>query len=212
LSLPPDILYQRFEKQLKNSLPGSIAHTRMLPPGRVLQLPVNQQNFCHSAVLVLLFPHEAHIKTCLIRRPSSMKNHAGQIAFPGGKQEKEDHDLVQTALREAKEEIGLAIDQVHILGELSPVFVQVSNFLITPVVGWMYHVPEIVIDPSEVDEVIFISLAELVDEENRCKREVETLTGRMAVPGYCIRECFIWGATAMLLAELAAVYGEIDQL
>ena len=198
--------------RLENSLPGSISHTRMLPPGRVLQLPANQLNFSQSAVLVLLFPCEEQIMTCLIRRPSTMKNHAGQIAFPGGKQEKEDQNLVQTALREAKEEIGLVTDQVHILGLLSPVYVQVSNFLITPVVGWMNSAPEIVIDPSEVDEAILISLAEIVDQENRCDREVETWTGRIHVPGYCIRDCFIWGATAMLLTELADVSREIPQL
>lgn len=134
-----------------------------------------------------------------------MKNHAGQIAFPGGKREKEDVDLVGTALREAEEEIGLCRESVEILGTLSTVYVQISNFLITPVVGWVAEMPEIKIDSSEVDEVIFVSLADVTDEMNRCDREMETRTGRILVPGYEIDGCFIWGATAMMLAELADI-------
>lgn len=198
--------------QLENRLPGVLAHTKMLPPGRTLEPPVSQENYTNSAVLVLLFPLCQKTHICLIRRPATMKNHAGQIAFPGGKQEKEDYDLVQTALREAKEEIGLAIDKVHILGALTPVYVQVSHFLITPVVGWMNELSDLEIDPSEVDEVIFISLEDLSDAGKRCDREMETWTGKIIVPGYDVNGCFIWGATAMLLSELVDVYHEAHQL
>jgi 8-oxo-dGTP pyrophosphatase MutT (NUDIX family) len=209
LNLAPDILCQRLARQLGERLPGAISHLRMLPPGRVLQLPADQPHFIHSAVLVLLFPFRHKIMTCLIRRPSTMKNHAGQIAFPGGKQEKEDRDLAGTALREANEEIGLAIETVQLLGTLTPVYVQVSNFLITPVVAWSQDLPEIRIDPSEVDEAFFIALEDLVDEEKCVEREVDTLTGKIAVPGFEINGCFIWGATAMLLSELGDIYRDI---
>jgi len=134
-----------------------------------------------------------------------MKNHAGQIAFPGGKWEEEDEDLIQTALREAREEIGLVTGMVEILGNLSTVYVQISDFLITPVVGWANERPTIAFDPSEVDEVIFIDLDDITDQQNRCDREMETRTGRIFVPGYEINGCFIWGATAMMLAELADI-------
>ena len=139
-----------------------------------------------------------------------MKNHAGQIAFPGGKREKEDVDLIQTALREAEEEIGLRRESVEILGRLNTVYVQISNFLITPVVGWISEMPEIRIDSSEVDEVIFVSLEDLTNEQNRCDREMETRTGRIFVPGYEIDGCFIWGATAMILAELSDIVLQSD--
>jgi 8-oxo-dGTP pyrophosphatase MutT (NUDIX family) len=209
LNLTPDILCQRLAKQLGERLPGANSHLRMLPPGRVLHLPADQPHFIHSAVLVLLFPFRHKIMTCLIRRPSTMKNHAGQIAFPGGKQEKEDRDLAGTALREANEEIGLAIETVQLLGTLTPVYVQVSNFLITPVVAWSQVVPEIRIDPSEVDEAFFITLEDLVDQNKCIKREVDTSTGRITVPGFEINGCFIWGATAMLLSELGDIYRDI---
>jgi len=212
LNLPPDILHLRLKIQLENRLPGTLSHTKMLPPGRSLELPVNKANFTGSAVLMLLFPLHQKTHICLIRRPATMKNHAGQIAFPGGKQEKEDSDLVQTALREANEEIGLAIGDVQILGTLTPVYVQVSNFLITPVVGWVNELPALKIDPSEVDEVIFISLDELSEAGNRCDKEMDTWTGKILVPGYEINGCFVWGATAMLMAELVDVYQDAHQL
>lgn len=202
----PDIFFQQLKKQLTNRLPGSVSHTKMLPPGRLLVLPCDQFNYHESAVLLLLFPFQDKIQLCLIRRPTTMKNHAGQIAFPGGKREKEDTNLVQTALREAEEEIGLDRNKVEVLGVLSPVYVQISDFLITPVLGWTNEKPEIVIDPSEVDEVIFISLDAISEEDNRCEKEMDTRTGRISVPGYDIENCFIWGATAMMLSELADIY------
>lgn len=170
-----------------------------------MQLPSTQVHYHESAVLILLFPFEDQINICLIRRPTTMKNHAGQIAFPGGRREKDDKDLICTALREAEEEIGLDRESVEILGLLSPVYVQVSDFLITPVLGWMAHIPDIHMDSREVDEVIFISLKALTDPANLCECEKETLTGRIKVPGYEIDGNFIWGATAMMLVELAEI-------
>ncbi|MEI7829510.1 MAG: CoA pyrophosphatase [Prolixibacteraceae bacterium] len=212
MNLEPDILCLRFKKQLNNLLPGSASHFKMLPPGRMLVLPDENKNYHDSAVLVLLFPFQQQIQLCLIRRPSTMKNHAGQIAFPGGKREPEDADLIQTALREAQEEIGIAQGDVEILGLLSTVYVQISEFLITPVVGWLNDVPEVVVDKSEVDEVIFISLEDIANQGNGCEREMDTRTGRINVPGYEINGIFIWGATAMMLSELVDLYLDESQL
>lgn len=178
----------------------------------MLVLPDENRNYHDSAVLVLLFPFQQQIQLCLIRRPSTMKNHAGQIAFPGGKREPEDADLIQTALREAQEEIGIAQGDVEILGLLSTVYVQISEFLITPVVGWLNDVPEVVVDKSEVDEVIFISLEDIANQGNGCEREMDTRTGRINVPGYEINGIFIWGATAMMLSELVDLYLDESQL
>lgn len=141
-----------------------------------------------------------------------MKNHAGQIAFPGGRREPNDADLVRTALREAQEEIGIEMDAVEVAGILSPVFVQVSDFLITPVVGWLSGKADILIDPSEVDEVILISLDDIISEVHQCSRKIETTSGSLEVPGYDINGNFIWGATAMMLAELADIVSGENQL
>ncbi len=172
-------------------------------------MPSGQLHYHESAVLILLFPFREQIQICLIRRPGTMKNHAGQIAFPGGKREKEDADLIRTALREAYEEIGVPGESVEIIGELTSVYVQVSGFLIKPVLGWLKEKPLLKIDASEVDEVIFISLEELADQGNRCEKWMDTRTGPVSAPGFEINGSFIWGATAMMLAELADIYQEI---
>lgn len=138
-----------------------------------------------------------------------MKNHAGQIALPGGKREKDDKDLIHTALREAREEIGIDPGEIRILGLLSSVYVQISDFLITPVLGWLDKAPDIRIDPSEVDEIIFISFCDIADKANLREREMDTRTGRIMVPGYEIDGCFIWGATAMILAEVDDIFSAV---
>ena len=209
MNFQPDILCHQLKKQLGKGLPGSISHIKMLPAGRVLELPSGQLHYHESAVLILLFPFQQQIQICLIRRPGSMKNHAGQIAFPGGKREKEDKDLVQTALREAYEEIGVPMESVGIIGELSNVYVQISAFLIKPVLGWLNEKPVIKMDSAEVAEVIFISLEDLADHSNKCERIMDTKTGRISAPGYEINGSFIWGATAMILSELIDIYQEM---
>jgi 8-oxo-dGTP pyrophosphatase MutT (NUDIX family) len=206
-----DIILLRLKRQL-GQLPGRTSHLKMLPPGRIPELPFNQVNYHESAVMILLFPYQDQIEICLIRRPSTMKNHAGQIAFPGGRKEVEDTNLVQTALREAYEEIGLNREVVEILGVMSPVYVQISNFVITPVLGWTNSKPELKVDHDEVDELLFVSLDELADPNNLCEREMETKTGRIIAPGYEIGGHFIWGATAMMLAELRDMYSADYQL
>lgn len=198
----PALHLDLLKRQLAARLPGNSSHLKMVPPGRALKLPEDQQNFSDSAVLLLLFPYRHELHICLIRRPSTMKNHAGQIAFPGGKREKEDADLIQTALREAHEEIGIDPASLEVLGRLSPVYVEVSSFVITPVLAWMEEKPEIRQDAHEVDEVLLISLERLAKQEIRCHRELETRTGILCVPGFEIDGSFIWGATAMILAEL----------
>jgi 8-oxo-dGTP pyrophosphatase MutT (NUDIX family) len=210
--MQPDNFFQKLERQLKNQLPGNTSHVKMLPPGRLLQVPSCLDIYRDSAVLILLFPEDGVIKICLIRRPATMKNHAGQIALPGGKRESHDADLIQTALREAHEEIGIDRDAVRVGGQLSPVYVQISDFLITPVIGWLNAKPKILLDPNEVDEVIFISLEDIANEQHLCNKEMETRTGRIFVPGYEINGYFIWGATAMMLAELGDILAGDSQL
>lgn len=209
MNAQPDIRFQQLAEQLKKCLPGSISHLKMLPPGRLLELPINHSKYYESAVLVLLFPVGKDIRLCLIRRPASMKNHAGQIALPGGKREKDDKDLIHTALREAQEEIGVDPGDIRILGLLSSVYVQISDFLITPVIGWLDKEPEIKVDHSEVDEIIYISFGDIAGKVNLREREMDTITGRIKVPGYEIDGCFIWGATAMILAELDDIFSAV---
>jgi len=187
-------------------LPGEIAHRQMLPQGRELHPEEGKTDIIQSSVLMIIFPLNGELNTCFIRRPSGMRNHGGQIAFPGGRYETTDKDLMQTALRESFEEIGLENDQVEIIGALTPIYVQVSNFTINPYIGWCETTPEFKTDNQEVDELIILSVEKLMSHSVRDTRNVNTPRGKFIVPGYFIDPVFIWGATAMILTEFKEIY------
>jgi 8-oxo-dGTP pyrophosphatase MutT (NUDIX family) len=202
-------IIKQLKEQLNKELPGIRAQSKMLPPGRVLNPPSNDQSVIQSGVLFLLFSGGEKIKTAVIRRPVTMKNHAGQIAFPGGKVEPEDNDITDTVLRETKEEIGIDPKKIQILGKLSPIYLQVSNFIINPVIGWCHENPDFVIDNTEVDSVHILEIDELTKPECLVVQNVETFSGLLAVPGFSIDGLFIWGATSMIISEFIEVYNNL---
>ncbi len=201
----------QLKRELQQELPGIKSHQRMLPPGRELIPPFGNDAVVQSGVILLLFPEGDGFGTVVIQRPTTMKNHAGQIALPGGKMEKHDRTIIATALRETEEEIGIAASEIRILGQLSPVYVQVSNFIIHPVVAYYEGHPAINIDPSEVADFYKIDLNDLLTPDNLVVHNVETLYGLLAVPGYSINGLFIWGATAMILSEFLEVYRQVNR-
>lgn len=181
------------------------SHSQMVPEGRRI-LPVNNQLMPKkSAVLLLLYPGKKGIRLILTRRSSEMKHHAGQISFPGGRCERNElSNPVVTALREANEEIGLQPDIIEIVGRLSEVYVEVSNFSVSPFVGWTNTKPTFSINKNEVDELIDIELSAFLDSSNRSKIQVDTNIGLINAPCYQINGYTIWGATSMMIAELEA--------
>jgi 8-oxo-dGTP pyrophosphatase MutT (NUDIX family) len=196
---------EHIRKALRDNLPGKSAHQKMLPPNIKLKDPQNPQNVKQSGVLLLLYPHNGKLQICFIRRPDSMKFHGGQIAFPGGKYEQSDKNLVNTALRESKEEIGIKTDDIIILGELTTLYVSVSNFYIKPVVGYCISKPNFKINNHEVEELITLPV-EFFNNKNIIQvKEVETSSGKLNTPCFVIKNQIIWGATAMILAEFLSI-------
>ena len=189
------------KEALTHELPGENAHRIMIPHGRDLYPAIDNNTIKQSSVLILLFPFNGKVSTCLIRRPSTMRNHGGQIAFPGGRFEAFDEDLLHTALRESFEEIGTDSNQIEIIGALTPLYVQVSNFTINPFIGWSHTVPQFITDDCEVDEIFTISIERLLHHTSKQLREVTTIHGTFEVPGFYIDNLFIWGATAMIISE-----------
>ena len=191
---------------LKRELPGSDAHIKMLPPGRRLKtfdgelLSVKQ-----SSVLLLLYPEGEQLFVCLMKRPSTMKFHPGQISFPGGKVEKEDISAEMTALREANEEVGVDPSSVEILGKLSDLYVEVSQFSIQPFLGWSERKPIFSLNSGEVEDLILLPLNDFVFNETICETELETVTGLLRIKYYPFNNQVIWGATAMILSELIEI-------
>lgn len=156
-----------------------------------------------AAVLLPLFMWEDALHLVFIRRASTLRAHSGEIAFPGGSYEAEDASLVATALRETREEIGLPPTRVEVLGLLPPVFTVVSNFLITPVVGFLPGGPgQLQAQTSEVAEVLLLPLHALADPAI-ARTEVWTNNGQArTVYFYEYDSLNIWGATGRILHSL----------
>jgi 8-oxo-dGTP pyrophosphatase MutT (NUDIX family) len=202
----------RLKEALQTELPGEKAHRLMLPPGRDLYPAEGESGIIQSSVLMLLFPHEGKLSTCLIKRPSTMRNHGGQISFPGGRFEPGDEDLLRTALRESYEEIGTDENQFGIIGALTPIYIQVSNFKLTPFIGWSETIPNFKIDSREVDELYLIPIENFLWDTTSQFRKVITSHGTFTAPGFYIDRLFIWGATAMIISEFKEIYLSVKEL
>src|SRR5690606_19237235 len=143
---------ENIKSALAGKLRGIESHQKMMPPNRKLRaLDTDNKRLKPSSVLLLLFEEAQVLKICLIKRPVTMKHHAGQVAFPGGRIEPGETAL-ETALRETWEEIGITRDNIEVLGQLSELFVDVSGFLIRPFVGWLNNSPAFSINKEEVDK------------------------------------------------------------
>jgi 8-oxo-dGTP pyrophosphatase MutT (NUDIX family) len=159
-----------------------------------------------SAVLLPLFELHGEITLVFIRRALTLRNHSGEIAFPGGRTDPTDHSPVMTALREAWEEIGLEPDLVQVLGVLPPIFTIVSNYLITPVVAFLPRgLGTIHLQDSEVAELILAPLRALADPA--IARIEYWPRGSMTrkVYFYDYGPYRIWGATGRMLNSLLAL-------
>jgi len=157
-----------------------------------------------AAVLIGLFKKNDEWCFSLIRRPMNEKNHPGQIALPGGAMEKNEN-LMDTALREAFEEVGIKPEDVKIIGQLTPIPVPVSGYLIYPFVGIIDYEPEWVINEDEVEELFILKMSELISSDNGYT-EMRNLRGnQVEVPIFKVMNKTVWGATAAVLSELIDV-------
>ena len=154
-----------------------------------------------AAVLVPIVDHRSGLTVIFTKRTTHLKAHSGQVSFPGGRAEPEDPTPEFTALREAQEEIGLALERVEVLARL-PEYRTRTGFRVTPVVGLLTPPVALTPDPREVEEVFEVPLAFLLDPKNH-RRETRELQGRTV--GYYVMRYenrTIWGATAGMLVNL----------
>lgn len=195
---------EQLAQDLQGPLPGRTAQYRMAPQPRAGGGPQDPipANARQGGVLVLFYPRMGQPYLPLILRPTYDGVHSGQVGFPGGGQESGDPDIIATALREAQEEIGIALEPITVLGQLTPLYVFASNYLVHPTVAWMAHPPQFQIDQREVAALIETPLSALLEPSNY-RRERWELRGRAVdVPFFYIQTYTIWGATAMMLSEL----------
>ena len=200
---------QALQKQLGQELPGRDAQYRMAPMPRSKPLKGSYDkpdpNARQGGVLVLLYPHQGEPYLPLILRQTYDGVHSGQVGLPGGGMEEQDEDIIATSLREANEEIGIPANQIQVIGQLSPLFVFASNFLVQPVVGWVAERPIFQADPREVAQIIETPLAALLDPAHTFHEEWALRDRTATVPHFRILGHNIWGATAMMLSELLAL-------
>jgi 8-oxo-dGTP pyrophosphatase MutT (NUDIX family) len=152
-----------------------------------------------SAVLVPLFEDDG-LHAVFTKRRSDLKRHAGEISFPGGRQDDDDRDLVHTALREAHEEIGLDPEAVEIVGALPPTPTFVTNYAIYPFVGRIAKGQAWTLEPREVDRVLELRLADV--RAGYARRRLVRRGIAFRTDTYCVGEDLIWGATARIVADL----------
>ena len=197
------------ENRISKELPGESAQYKLAPFKRKEE----EQMFLKkgakprkSAVLMILYPQDGLIHVPMIIRTVYDGVHSGQIGLPGGKFEEEDEYLVNTAIRETKEEISVQVDELEIIGQLSALFVPVSNFIIHPFIAWMDQKPEFKPEEKEVQEILEIPLTYMTQAENRETRRIKTAKGySIKAPGIPIGDNFLWGATAMILSEFLEI-------
>ncbi|WP_053404654.1 CoA pyrophosphatase [Persicobacter sp. CCB-QB2] len=195
------------EQRLESPLPGEEAQKIMAPlPDKQLRFKQQRTGARESAVLINFLERNGRILFPLIQRPKYDGAHSGQVALPGGKKDVGDPNLDFTALREAEEEIGLPRKVVSVHGQLTNLYIPVSNFMVTPVLGSVQEEVTFVPDDWEVDDILMCDLMKLIESPAEpMKTTLKLPHGPMEVPYFDIHGKIVWGATAIILSELKAL-------
>ena len=177
-----DGFFDCLQRKLAAPLPGRPAQALMAPLPRPGWHPDDRPDepARQSGVLVLLYSIQGRLHVPLILRPTYDGTHSGQVAFPGGGSEEGDGDLTETALRETHEELGIAPQEVEVLGTLTDLYIRPSNYEVYPTVGRLNAKPVFRPDPSEVAQLLEVPLATLLDPAHQ-RKEVWQLADRSAL-------------------------------
>jgi len=162
-----------------------------------------------SAVLVPIYYRDGEYYLLFTKRTEKVRDHKGQISFPGGAYEEQDATLLDTALRECTEEIGLAAEAVEVLGELDDTPTQTTYYVISPFVAaipWPYQLR---VDPIEVKEVIEVPISALLDKDCLRQENDPLNDGRITGYFYYCNNRIIWGATARILSQFLDIWTEV---
>lgn len=195
-------------RALARPLPGIEAHLMMAPQPRPgwnpdFALPSDCRE---GGVLILLYPRGERLHIVLTRRTETVRSHKGQISLPGGKREGSE-SLIETALRETYEEVGVSPEGTEVIGQLSELYTPPSNYCIHPFIAYRPTGPTFRPDPVEVAEVLEVPLATLLTPSTR---KVEYWSdphfeSPRQVPFFDIHGQVVWGATAMILSEFVTL-------
>lgn len=202
------------QEKINNSLPGLEAHIAFYPLRFINNNAQDYLNYRKSAVAIHIYPREEssdEFSILLIERSEYEGTHSKQIAFPGGKVDPEDKSFEHTARRESFEEVEIPFDSGTFIGKLTEVNIPVSKFNVMPYVFYHETLPSLKKNEREVNEILSITITELVDESNRKTTSIKVndeLT-MPNVPCFIMQEKIIWGATALILNELKIICKEV---
>lgn len=198
----------RLKERFNQPLPGPEAQFEMAHINRQkLRLNELQEgNFRSSAVLLLLVKREEGFFIPLTERHTYKGAHSGQVSLPGGKHEEHDTSLEETALRECAEEIG--VDKgIHIIGELTPIYIPVSNFVVNPYVGvYTNDVINYSLNDKEVKSLLELNLSDLKNPDLVKQTTIDANGYKLKTPYFDVQGKIVWGATAMILNEFKQMY------
>ena len=202
-----DPFADRLEKEIEKGLPGTETQWEMASSDRLVKdFPRSpRKDSAEAAVLILLYRYNGSIHTVFMQRPQYNGVHGGQISFPGGKMEDPDISLRDTALRETQEETGIDPVTIKIIGVLTPLFIPVSNIIVTPYVGWSDSLPEFHPEHKEVVYLINASLTPFLDNSILSQKPFEIRGEKINIRYFDYDGHVIWGATAMMLHELMVI-------
>ncbi len=206
-SLPMDNFISALNKEILNGLPGTEVQWEMASSDRMIKdfsgKPGPEAKA--AAVLILLFPVNGSVHSILMQRPDYNGVHGGQISFPGGKRDATDKDIIHTALREAQEETGVNPREISVINTLTPLFIPVSNMIVTPVVGWSQQKPRFRHHPGEVLFLFEAEIVRLLDRTIVRSTKMDIHSQKINVRYFDYDGKVIWGATAMMLHELLTI-------
>jgi 8-oxo-dGTP pyrophosphatase MutT (NUDIX family) len=198
----------RVKTELGKPLPGLMAQLTMTSSFRLREIMEfkTPENAIRSSVLIVLYPGADSLPTFVVMlRPQYDGVHGGQVSLPGGKQEENDADLLETALRETREETGMDTSEVEVLGKLTELFIPPSHYLVQPFVGSLPSKPLFRPQPEEVDRLFEIRITDLLNDRFIEEKELFVRGSYYKVPTFSFPEVTIWGATAMILGEFKEV-------
>ena len=196
-------IIETLKQRLSEPLPGRNAQLKMAPSFR----PESQMSdhTVKAGVLILLYPNPVELHLVLMKRTEYPGVHSAQISLPGGKFEQEDQSLVDTAVRETYEEIGISPDTITILGKLTPLYIPASETEVFPTVAFTPKKQTFRIAPDEVDYLIEVPVVNFLNPEIVNTKPFKDHRYSGIVPYYNFQGNQVWGATAMILSEFAEV-------